>query len=510
MSGDAPLRASPSALSCVASLLGHTERVWSVSWHPSGRLLASCSSDKTIRVWRHSGDEWASGWECCAVLDAAHTRTVRSVSWSPCGRLLASAGFDGRVTVWAVKQHSATSREQQQRGGEEEEKGEEERSSETGGAVSSGRVSAECVCALEGHESEVKSVSWSADGRLLASCSRDKSVWVWERDEAADGSLGFECVSVCSGHSADVKHVAFHPQLSLLLSASYDNSVRVWREEEEEAGGEWEAAQTLDGHSSTVWMADWLRPHQQKQQPAQPDTPPHSAVCESVVSAGDDRTVRVWSPTQPLSSHSAAAIAASTYACTQTLVTPHTRSIFALHQHAHSGSDSTHTHTQTHKHTRDGARHGVHGLRKRTALRCTAPAATPSDATLHSLIARCSLLCARASLVKAARHVRRGRLHLPVHSCAGRWSVQQCASPIPRRCAAQASAPGRRQLRTLPPVALARTARIGRRRQQHQTVEGAAHAGRDKRGNSSCARQTKQFNTNTMTLRVVCRQGQSL
>ena len=92
-------------------------------------------------------------------IPTGHAKTVRAVAWSPSGRTLATASFDSNIGVWA------------QEDDEDENEGE--------GAFDPTREW-ECMSLLEGHETECKSVAYSPSGNLLASCSRDKTVWVWE------------------------------------------------------------------------------------------------------------------------------------------------------------------------------------------------------------------------------------------------------------------------------------------------------------------------------------------
>lgn len=227
-------------ISLEETLLAHDDRVWSIAFEPNrNELLATCSSDKTVKIWKlrreeekkiiDGGDEALLekkkkkkvSFRCACTLDGVHERTIRSVSWSPCGRYLASASFDATVAVY-------------QRVDDDDEDEEED-------------VKFECVAALEGHENEVKSCAWSPSGSLLATCGRDKSVWIWE---SAPGNH-FECVAVLHGHTQDVKKVKWHETEDVLYSASYDDTVKTWKEDLD--GDDWSCSGTTKAHESTVW-----------------------------------------------------------------------------------------------------------------------------------------------------------------------------------------------------------------------------------------------------------------
>ena len=138
---------------------GHEERAWHIAWNPAKPLLASCSADKSVRLYHYrpsttnTDDSQTVDFSHITTIHTGHTKTVRAIAWAPSGESLATASFDANVGIW-----------------EQDPPGEE------GG----GGGEWECASLLEGHETECKSVAYSCSGTLLASCSRDKTVWVWE------------------------------------------------------------------------------------------------------------------------------------------------------------------------------------------------------------------------------------------------------------------------------------------------------------------------------------------
>ena len=71
-----------------------------VAYSPDGRLLASGSADKTVRIW-----DLATGQEIRTLV--GHTDWVTGVSFSPDGRRLASSSYDGTVKIWDLTRLSA-------------------------------------------------------------------------------------------------------------------------------------------------------------------------------------------------------------------------------------------------------------------------------------------------------------------------------------------------------------------------------------------------------------------
>ncbi|KAH8677767.1 WD40-repeat-containing domain protein [Xylariales sp. PMI_506] len=312
------------------------ERAWASIPHPTLPLLAT-AHQKAVTVFS------LSTLTSHSTLSGGHTRSVRTVAWKPnlgphklC---LVTGSFDSTAGLWRWDDSAADNLEREitAPAGDGSDRDEEDGDDKDW----------EFTLVLEGHDSEIKSVSFSPSGQYLASCSRDKSVWIWEDVGATEADDEWETVAVLNEHDGDVKAVAWCPETNrsghgryssdVLASASYDNTIRVWRED---GDGDWVCVAVLEGHTGTVWGLQW-------------EPRPQGSQFPRLLTWSADCSIRVWSlkPAKEeveaprhawggglggIPSTMRQAIT-ETWECTAVLPTAHTRDIYSAAWSAESG-----------------------------------------------------------------------------------------------------------------------------------------------------------------------------
>ncbi|MBD2358369.1 hypothetical protein H6G41_27795 [Tolypothrix sp. FACHB-123] len=204
---------------CFQILLGHTDWLYAVAFHPQNKILATGSADCTAKLWD------ISTGQCLKTL-SEHTDKIIGIAWSPDGQVLATASADQSVKLWDY-------------------------------------CTGNCISTLQGHNSRVYSAIFSPDGKIIATCSTDQTVKLWNFNTG-------KCLKTLIGHTNWVFAVAFSPDGNAIASASHDQTLRIW---DINTG---ECRHVCVGHTHLVSSVAF------------------SPNGEVVASGSQDQTVRIW------------------------------------------------------------------------------------------------------------------------------------------------------------------------------------------------------------------------
>jgi WD40 repeat protein len=294
-------------------------RAWASIPNPNDiPLIATATSDKSVRVYS------LKNFTLHSKLEKAHERSVRSVAWQPTNKgnagvmSIATGSFDATMGIWHRREQFSENGDAVQDGADDADDAEvsEVEISGYGQSKPHKRIDEsdndsdasspedwEYSIVLEGHDSEIKSVAYSPSAQYLASCSRDKSIWIWE-EIGEEGEDEFETVAVLQEHDADVKCVTWRKDDGageVLASGSYDDTIRLWRGDDE---GEWSSVAVLEGHQGTVWSLQWEPEVSQKtflNSKGTDNESEYNMPTQRLLSSSADHSIRVWSkaPTPP-------------------------------------------------------------------------------------------------------------------------------------------------------------------------------------------------------------------
>lgn len=214
-----------------ATIIEHEGPVWQVAWaHPKfGVILASCSYDATVVIHREiSPNTWKK-----VLTHKFHESSVNSISWAPheFGLILACASADGKVSILEYKDDNWS------------------------------------VSHFQNDTLGTNSVSWAPysavnslqeDGRSarrLVTGSCDNSVRIWR---LVDAGWTEESRSSLSSHTDWVRDVSWAPNTGLpyntIASCSEDRTVLIWKQTDSDKV--W-VPTVMHQFEAPVWRVSW-------------------------------------------------------------------------------------------------------------------------------------------------------------------------------------------------------------------------------------------------------------
>ncbi|MFT3744616.1 MAG: protein kinase [Pyrinomonadaceae bacterium] len=210
------------------TISGHTKRVRAVDVSPNGKLIATGSQDRTVRVWDAETGTELHKFELGT---SDRGREIADVQFSSDGGKLIVAGFEllGVIDTknWQIREMDIK---------ELTEKGVNLFSWKLAIAPSQqtialGNWNGEVILIdantlkleriFRNHQSNVKSLAFSPDGKTLATSS-------WDRTVKFIDLTSFEVVNELKGHFAGIHELAYSPTGNVLMTAGGDFSVNLW------------------------------------------------------------------------------------------------------------------------------------------------------------------------------------------------------------------------------------------------------------------------------------------